>query len=177
VLLSGQCHELFSQPFFVVELNLRRFSKKTAKVIRKCEEIDGHSLFCYRDDNGDYCPIDSTDVNDYLREIADESMTAKDFRTWWGSVIALSELSDIRHDFTTTERKKAIVAAVAAAADALGNTTAICRKSYIHPCILAAAESGELPSLVARAKRYGNSRAELTMDETLLANLLSYLNL
>lgn len=60
--------------------------KQVAPVIRRCQEIDGQYLFCYRDDEGEYHPIESTDVNEYLRDVGRESITAKDFRTWWGSV-------------------------------------------------------------------------------------------
>jgi DNA topoisomerase I len=143
-----------------------------AKVIRQCEEINGQYLFCYGGDDGETCRIDSTDVNDYLGEIAGESITAKDFRTWWGSVIALSELADLDDSLSKTQRKRAIVAAVGIAADALGNTKTLCRKSYIHPGLLAAAETGELAKLVAKARQSNHSHHELTNDQALLAKIL-----
>lgn len=114
-------------------------------------------------------------MNQYLRESAKQSITAKDFRTWWGSVIALAELADIDQDLSKTQCKKIIHAAVATTAEALGNTKAVCRKSYIHPGILAAAESGELRSLVANADKSNDTRRELTVDETRFANLLPHL--
>jgi DNA topoisomerase-1 len=98
--------------------------------------------------------------------------TLEDSRTWWGSVIALSELAELDESLTKTQRKRAIVAAVGTAADALGNTKALCRKSYIHPGLLAAAETGELAELVAKARRSNNSHHELTNDQALRAKLL-----
>ena len=126
---------------------------KVAAVIQKCEEVDGQFLFCYRDDHDEVATVHSADVNEYLRSIAGKNVSAKDFRTWWGSVVALAELSDMDPDASKTARKKATVAAVKATAAELGNTPAVCRSSYIHPAILAAAESGELPSLVHDAER------------------------
>jgi DNA topoisomerase I len=145
---------------------------KVAKVIRQCEQLDGQFLFSYLDGDGEPHRVDSGDVNDYLRDITDESITAKDFRTWAGSVIALAELRDLDEEASRTERRKRVVAAVCAASEALGNTVAICRKSYVHPGLLAAAESGELPALVARARRSSRAVRELTADELLLARLL-----
>jgi DNA topoisomerase-1 len=148
---------------------------KTAKVIAQCADIDEQFLFCYRDESGEFRRIHSTDVNNYLRETAGEPITSKDFRTWWGSVLALAELADIETDLTSSQRKQAAHAAVCAASKALGNTQSVCRKSYIHPGILAAAESGELPDLLAKAKASQKAPAGLTVNETLFANLLPHL--
>lgn len=150
--------------------------RKVANVIRRCDVIDGQFLFLYLDGEGNESSVTSSDVNDYLQEIADQRVTAKDFRTWWGSVTALAELADMDGQLPKTRRKKRTVAAVKAAADVLGNTPAVCRKSYIHPAILAAAETGELPQLVTRAQRSGKSNREWTVDETLLARLLPHLD-
>lgn len=149
--------------------------KKVAQVIRRCEEISGHHLFCYHDDGADH-PIESTHVNHYLREICRESITAKDFRTWWGSVVALGSLAQADAELNAGQRKKAVAGAVTAAAEALGNTKAVCRSSYVHPGILAAGESGELARLIAKADRRGDARRELTVDENRFANLLPHLD-
>lgn len=149
---------------------------KIAKVIRQCEEIDGQYLFCYRADKNDYRRVDSTDVNEYLQAICGKSVTAKDFRTWWGSVFALQELSDTEPADSPSGRQKQVRAAVKSTARALGNTVAVCRKCYIHPGILAAAESGELAALVKKASAAGESRRELTSDENALADLLPHLD-
>lgn len=146
--------------------------RKVAEVIRDCEEIDGQFLFTYEGLDGDHHPMSSSDVNGYLREVSGEEITAKDFRTWWATTIALSEL-DARVDALDGERltKKDIVAAVKTAAEELGNTPAVCRSSYIHPGVLAAAESGELQGLL-QAIDASPSLPELTIDETRHARLL-----
>lgn len=153
--------------------------RKAAKVIRRCEEIDSQFLFCYRDTDGEHRPVDSTDVNAYLREVAKESVTAKDFRTWWGSVIALASLArGSAERRSAAERKRAVQQAIAETADALGNTKAVCRDSYIHPAILAAGESGELAALIEKADAAagGERLAELTNDETRFASILPLLD-
>ena len=151
--------------------------RKTAEVINACVDADtDHDfLFCYRENDGEACPVSSTNVNEYLKEVSSESITAKDFRTWWGSVIALSALDDIDPDCSATDRKKRIVQCVKETADALGNTPAVCKSSYIHPGILAAAESGELASMVKQLKLDDDPVAEMTQDETKFANLLPHL--
>jgi DNA topoisomerase-1 len=161
---SGQHHE--------VEFT----DRKTAKVIRQCEEIDEQFLFCYRDGDGEFCRIRSTDVNDYLRAAAGEPISSKDFRTWWGSVVALQELADLEPDLSAPQRKRAVNAAVSTTARALGNTKAVCKKSYIHPGILAAAESGELPVLLSKAAKSGAAPAGLSVHEARFASLLPHLD-
>ena len=153
--------------------------RKTAEVINDCidadSEADSDFLFCYEDSDGEAFPVSSANVNDYLKEVASESITAKDFRTWWGSVIALSHLIEIESDSTAAERKRKIVAAVAETAAELGNTPAVCKNSYVHPGILAAAESGELESMLSRQNRDDGPVAEMTLDEIKFANLLPQL--
>ena len=151
---------------------------KTAEVISQCEEIDGQYLFCYEDDSGTYRSVESTDVNAYLKDITGQKLSAKDFRTWSASVIALSELVDEDPDLTPAQRKRRVNAAVERAAQALGNTRAVCRGSYIHPGILAAGESGELAGLVAAARQIAEERstAELVAAERLFAALLPVLS-
>lgn len=146
-----------------------------AKVLRQCEGIRGQFLFCYLDEDDQPHRIESTHVNEYLYEITGESITAKDFRTWWGSVIALSELKSNEGAETSRQRKRAVAAAVAAAAEDLGNTKTVCRQCYIHPGILSAAEMGELATLISKAGKNGRTHAELTVDESLLARLLPHL--
>ena len=149
---------------------------KVAKVIQQCEEIDGQFLFCYRDDDDTETTVVSSNVNEYLRDVTNENVSAKDFRTWWGSVTALAELAELDADLPKSKRKRAAVAAVKATATELGNTPTVCRKSYIHPAILAAAESGELPDLVRKADRSQNSNNEWTVDETRFVNILPHLD-
>ena len=150
--------------------------RKVAEVIEACDESDDQTdfLFCYVGADGESYPVSSSNVNEYLKEVADESITAKDFRTWWGSVIALSSLAKIEDDLSETKRKKKIVEAVANTAEALGNTAAVCRSSYIHPLLLTAAESGELSIMIGKLKEH-DAVAEMTQDETMFADLLPQL--
>lgn len=149
--------------------------RKVARVIQQCEELDGQFLFCYEDDAGEPVHVDSTDVNGYLQAVTGEHITAKDFRTWWGSVLALKSLEDLPQQASSKERKKYAREAVAAAAEELGNTKAVCRGSYIHPGLLAAAESGELPKMIKKAAALSDEEQELTQAENLLAALLPHL--
>lgn len=160
---SGQWHE--------IELT----DPKVAQTVRACEEIDGQYLFSFRNGGGVPVDVDSTMVNRYLQEIAGETVTAKDFRTWAGSVIALAELADVEEPLSKTARKRTLVAAVDTAAEELGNTRAVCRSHYIHPGIITAFTSGELPKLITLARRTRRRPAEMTEDERLFANLLPHL--
>lgn len=145
-----------------------------AEVIKRCESAKGRYLFHYRTDEGDLVRVSSGDINHYLQQISGERITAKDFRTWWGSVAALQSLRHNKDWSSKRARTAAVRQAVAEAADALGNTKSICRKSYIHPGLLNAAERGELPRLIAKAKQSKAVRS-LTADERTLARLLPQL--
>lgn len=147
---------------------------KVAKVVRQCDELDGQFLFQYLDQEGAAHSVNSTDVNQALRELSGETITAKDFRTWWGSVTALEALESISPDDSATQRKRQVSAAIAATAQELGNTKAVCRSSYIHPGLLAAASSGELTKLLARLPT--QAKRELTIEETRFLALLPKLD-
>lgn len=144
---------------------------KVAKVIRQCEEIDGQFLFSYQQ-NGTLTSVTSSEVNQYLREIAKHRISAKDFRTWWGSVVAFENLTHLTADMSTTEVKKSLVVSVKAAAAELGNTAAVCKSSYIHPGLLAAAQSGELPKLLKQLETLDGNYYELTEAEAGFSLLL-----
>ncbi|MBT8102517.1 MAG: DNA topoisomerase IB [Gammaproteobacteria bacterium] len=148
--------------------------QKVAPVIARCEEIGGQFLFCYRRDDGEFEPIDSSDINAYLDDIGNEVLTAKDFRTWSGSVAALAYLAETPLPGSAKQRKRRVSDAVKATAKLLGNTKAVCRGSYIHPSILAAAETGELDKLLEPFRRLRSRHriAELTIDECRFAALL-----
>src|SRR6266700_2543611 len=112
--------------------------RRIAKIISKCQDLPGQDLFQYVNDNGDVQGITSQDVNEYLREISGESFTAKDFRTWGGTVLAAIALS-AQEKFENQKQAKANVkTAICALAELLGNTPAICRKCYIHPGVIEA---------------------------------------
>ena len=146
--------------------------RKLAEVVEGCQDLDGQYLFCYRDENGEHDPIASTDINTYLQEVSSEQISAKDFRTWWGSVTAIDSLSALDVEDLESDGNSAARQAVADVAETLGNTIAVCRKSYIHPGILFAAENGELVALLNFARKRGQDLAEMSIPETMLVQLI-----
>jgi len=116
------------------KLSLR--DRRVARIVRQCQELPGQHLFQYLDEAGDRCEVTSGDVNDYLREISGASITAKDFRTWTGTVLAALALSEFEAFDSETAGKRNIRAAIESVATRLGNTPAICRKCYVHPEII-----------------------------------------
>lgn len=149
---------------------VRLSDRSVAKVIRECQEIPGYELFQYRDASGEPQPIDSADVNDYLRVLCGGHFTAKDFRTWMGSVHALSRVRELcRTQLTAT--KAGLLEVIDYVARQLGNTRAVCRKSYIHPSLQRDYLEGRL---MARLARLHGRRppAGLHADEAVLLALL-----
>ncbi|MDX2240072.1 MAG: DNA topoisomerase IB [Leptolyngbyaceae cyanobacterium bins.302] len=128
-----------------IELNDRRL----ARIVKRCQDIPGQELFQYIDADGQRQSIDSSDINTYLRDITGQDFTAKDFRTWAGTVLAARELHEIGACESATAAKKAIVQAVKTVAQHLGNRPATCRKYYVHPAILDAFELGSLFDVMA----------------------------
>jgi DNA topoisomerase-1 len=123
-----------------IDLNDRRL----ARVVKRCRDIPGQELFQYIDEEGNRRSIDSSDVNDYLREISGEEFTAKDFRTWVGTVLAAYALHELEACDSDTQAKKNVVRAIEAVSERLGNTAAICRKCYVHPEVIDAYMDGSL---------------------------------
>lgn len=119
-----------------VEHSLSLRDRRLARLIRNMRELPGQTLFQYVDAEGERHAIGSAEVNEYLQQMTNGDFTAKDFRTWFGSLHTLMALSDLEPYTSITEAKKNIVAAICVAASKLGNTPAICRNSYVHPWIL-----------------------------------------
>lgn len=109
---------------------------RLARVIKKLQDLPGQELFQYLDDDDHPVSVASEDVNAYLQEISRDNFTAKDFRTWHGTVLALTELANVEAPLSKAERKRALTLAVKSVAKRLGNTPAVCRRCYIHPVIL-----------------------------------------
>lgn len=124
------------------EIDVR--DRQLAKIVKRMQDLPGDELFQYVDEQGNLRSIESSDVNAYLREISGQDFTAKDFRTWGGTVIALRELETLGAFETQTQGKKNVVDAIKSTALQLGNTPAICRKCYIHPAALDAYLDGSL---------------------------------
>ncbi|HSN21757.1 MAG TPA: hypothetical protein VLS49_13835, partial [Usitatibacter sp.] len=136
---------------------------RLARVVRRCRELPGQELFEYVDDAGEVQRIGSGDVNDYLHEIAGNAFTSKDFRTWAGSLFVAELLRHREGEVRLTD----MAAAVREAARLLGNTPAVCRKSYVHPRVLDPATwRGPRP-------RAGRAPRGLRPDEGALLRLLA----
>jgi hypothetical protein len=116
--------------------------RRLARLVRRCMEIPGCSLFEYLDHEGHPHVIDSGDVNAYLKQISGHEFTAKDFRTWAGTVTAASLLRAANPSETQREAKRQITVVLAQVARELGNTPAVCRKSYIHPAVIESYQTG-----------------------------------
>jgi DNA topoisomerase-1 len=129
---SGQMHEITLE------------DKKLARIVRECRDLPGYELFQYPDEFGEIHSVDSSDVNGYLREITSEDFTAKDFRTWAGTVQTALTLAATGRAETQTEAKRNIVQAIKETAARLGNRPATCRNYYVHPVVLEAYMDGSL---------------------------------
>jgi DNA topoisomerase-1 len=110
--------------------------RRLARIVKRCQDLPGQDLFQYVDESGQQQSVGSSDVNDYLREITGEDFTAKDFRTWAGTVLAALALQEFEEFDSETQAKRNIVRAIESVAERLGNTPAVCRKCYVHPAII-----------------------------------------
>lgn len=133
-----------------VEHDIEISDRRLARIVKNCRDIPGQELFQYIDENGQRQSIDSGDVNDYLREITHNDFTAKDFRTWGGTVLATLELHEAGLGESKTAVKKAIVQTIKTVAQHLGNRPATCRKYYVHPAVLSAYETGSLSDVMVK---------------------------
>jgi DNA topoisomerase-1 len=148
-------------------------SKRLAQLVKQCRDIPGKELFQYYDHEGKRCTIDSGDVNHYLKEITGEDFTAKDFRTWAGSVSALYAFKTAGGYQTLTECKKKIVNVLDEVASNLGNTRTVCKKYYVHPAVIKSYEDGTISKYIDRLDENEDYKAtELNFAEKVLIELL-----
>jgi DNA topoisomerase-1 len=152
-----------------VEHRISVTDRRLAKVIKRCMELPGQNLFQYLDDHGERHTVSSSDINAYLQSLTGADFTAKDYRTWAGSALALATLSKL-HWEPEADAKKHIVDMVKEVSRQLGNTPAICRKCYIHPAVMEGFLQGELASLPRSRQRKG-----LRAEEVALASFLQRL--
>ena len=127
--------------------------RRLANIVRKCQDLPGEELFGYIDDEGNPRDVKSEDVNAYLKEITGQDFTAKDFRTWAGTVLAARALQEFEKVDSQAKRKKNVVRAIEAVARLLGNTRAVCRKCYVHPQIIESYMDGSLIDTVRQEAR------------------------
>ncbi len=123
-------------------------NRKLFEIVTKCMELPGYEIFQFEDTKGHIHDITSTDVNDYLKEISGADISAKDFRTWWSTVLALMTLEKFKYTEKQSQLKQNIAIAVKYAATKLGNTPSVCRKNYIYPGLLDSYLEGKLSQII-----------------------------
>jgi DNA topoisomerase I len=131
-----------------VEHEVKVRDRRLATVIRAVRDLPGQQLFKWRAEDGALCPLTSDDVNAYVREAMGEDFSAKDFRTWAGTVSAARALREMEPPTSATDAKRKITTCVKAVSGLLGNTPTVCRSSYVHPKVFEAFEAGRLPELL-----------------------------
>jgi DNA topoisomerase-1 len=137
--------------------------RKLAAIVKRCRDLPGQDLFQYRDADGRQHVVGSADVNVYLREVMGQEFTAKDFRTWAGTVFAAEELTRCEPAATEVDRRRNVAAAIQAVAERLGNTPAICRRCYVHPVVVESYLDGSLHDVVTNADSDPPDGAALVM--------------
>jgi DNA topoisomerase I len=142
-------------------------NRQLARIVKRCQDLPGYELFQYIDDNGQRSTIESADVNDYLRQVSGRDFTAKDFRTWAGTVFAMDALQNLGEAENQTQAKKKVGQAIEVAAEHLGNTKTICRKCYVHPAVVDAYLEGTLlTSLSQQHDESASDASGLRPEET-----------
>lgn len=156
------------------EIDLR--DARLAEVVKQCQELPGQELFQYIDHNGQHQSVTSHDVNDYVHEVAGEAFTAKDFRTWAGTVLAAKTLEEFSAFDSQAEARRNVVDAVEKVAAELGNTKAVCRKCYIHPAVVQSYLDGDLAEQlkVQVDRKLDDSITQLHPEETAVLAFLRH---
>jgi DNA topoisomerase-1 len=154
--------------------NIDLKSKRLARLVEKCKDIPGKELFQYIDEEGNRHTVDSGMVNDYIKEISGENFTAKDFRTWSGTVSALIAFKEIGYAETHTEYKKKVKEALEIVASHLGNTSTVCRKYYVHPLVINLYENNTIKKYLDELEEIeeNDGKADLTHEEKLVLKIL-----
>ncbi len=148
--------------------------RRLARIVQRCRELPGQTLFQYLDHDGHRHDVDSADVNEYLREVSGHDFTAKDFRTWAGTVLAAMALQEFEAFDSKAQAKKNIVRAIESVAERLGNTPTVCRKCYVHPEIIESYLDGSmLETLKQKAEDVlSDELASLRPEEAAVLGLL-----
>jgi DNA topoisomerase-1 len=159
---SGKTHK--------VDLNDRRL----ARIVQHCQAVPGEDLFQYIDDDGVRQAVGSGDVNDYIKEISGEEFTAKDFRTWAGTLLAVAALSEVGAWTTQRQAKSNILRAIDQVAEQLNNTRAVCRKYYVHPAVVESYLGGTMMERLQQNGTKAAAKDALTAEEQAVVRLLQY---
>jgi DNA topoisomerase-1 len=147
--------------------------RRLAQIVRRCQDLPGQELFQYMDEDGTARLVNSSDVNQYLREATGIDLTAKDFRTWAGTVLAARALGELAPFMSKSQAKRYVVRAVEAVARKLGNTRTVCQKCYIHPATVKAYFDGTLPETLSRpAPATRDAQNGLSGDEAAVMMIL-----
>jgi DNA topoisomerase-1 len=150
------------------EYRLSLRDARAARALRRCHELPGQRLFRYLDENQQTRAISSGDINTLLEELTGQKFTAKDFRTWAGTVYAFGELIGRERGASEVETARIVNEVGVQTAEVLGNTLAVCKRYYVHPKVLEAFAVGKLEHVrAARASRRGMSRVELALAKFL----------
>jgi DNA topoisomerase-1 len=159
-----------------VEHSVAVSDRRLSRIVQRCQDLPGQEMFQYLDAFGKRRPVASDDVNSYLREATGRDITAKDFRTWGGTMVAAVELRTMGPATSRREADRNIVRALDAVAERLGNTRAVCRKYYVHPALLDAYHMGLIaphsPAAKPRHARRKASAAALRRDEVMVLQFL-----
>jgi DNA topoisomerase-1 len=158
---SGKTH--------IVSLNDRRL----ARIVQRCQALPGEDLFQYVDDEGVRQTIGSGDVNDYIREISGEEFTAKDFRTWAGTLLAVAALSEVGAYTTQRQAKSNVLRAIDRVAEQLNNTRAVCRKYYVHPAVFETYLAGTMVDALKNGTKEA-AKSALADEEASVVRLLRH---
>jgi DNA topoisomerase I len=144
--------------------------RRIARIVRRLQDLPGQHLFQYVDDDGSHRPVQSEDVNEYLRATAEADVTAKDFRTWMGTLLTATGLAAIDRPESDREAKRVITQTIDGVARELGNTTAVCRRCYVHPAVIDRFLAGDLRDQWAHVP--GTPKRDLRADEHRLLGVL-----
>jgi DNA topoisomerase I len=148
--------------------------RRLARVVKQCQDIPGQELFQYLDEEGQRHAIESSDVNEYLREISGGDFTAKDFRTWAGTLQAVEALEPLGPAATQREAKAAILQTIDRVAQRLNNTRAVCRKYYVHPAVLETYTRGTLHEALQNGGPPKSAASALRPEEQAVVRLLRH---
>lgn len=154
--------------------NIDLKSRRLSRLVQKCKDIPGKELFQFLDEDDNRHSIDSGMVNDYIKEISGEDFTAKDFRTWSGTVNALIAFKEIGYAESNTEYKRKVKEALEMVASHLGNTSTVCRKYYVHPLVINLYENNTIKKYLDELEQIeeNDGKAGLTHEEKLVLKIL-----